>query len=97
MLPWFNQQPLYDTCDLSVPWVSLPNAGTLSRRPTEFRCPEITFADETSYLAVVGVQTAWPFEIATWYMDFTDGTSNTVMLVDLHNQVTPWTRPEDAL
>ncbi|MBL8813229.1 MAG: DUF1559 domain-containing protein [Planctomycetaceae bacterium] len=95
MLPWMDHQASYDTYDFALPWDNPANQTLLKSRPAEFACPEVTSTTNTSYLAILGAQTAWPFEMPSRYMNFTDGTSNTAMLVDLHGRATEWTRPED--
>lgn len=96
MLPWLDHQASFDAYDFASPWDSAPNQKLLTLRPAEFACPEISTTTDTSYLAILGAQTAWPFEMPSRYVNFKDGASNTVMLVDWHHLATEWTRPRDV-
>lgn len=96
MLPWLDHQASFDAYDFASPWDSASNQKLLTLRPAEFACPEISTTTDTSYLAILGAQTAWPFEMPSRYANFRDGTSNTVMLVDWHHPTTVWTRPYDV-
>ena len=99
ILPYLDQQALYDSFDLSQPWDAPPNIDLLDRMPAVFRCP--SHGDEedeggiTHYAGVTGENTifqgAEPVQIA----DVTDGTSNTIMVGEVAYAGIAWTAPVD--
>ena len=50
---------------------------------------------ETSYVAVVGPRTIWPDGKTTRMSDIIDGTSNTLLIVEVHNSGIHWMEPRD--
>jgi hypothetical protein len=49
----------------------------------------------TSYLAVVGPETAWPGARAVSMAKIKDGSSNTILVVESHNTGIHWMEPRD--
>lgn len=96
LLPCLEQQQLYDSYCRNEVWDSEENRQLLNLRPVEYHCPEVSAASQSSYMAVLGVQTAWPYETPSRIIDFTDGTGNTGMIADLHEFSTERTRPSDV-
>ncbi|MCA9069462.1 MAG: DUF1559 domain-containing protein, partial [Planctomycetaceae bacterium] len=98
LLPDLDRKKLYEEFDLSKPWDSPENLKLLSQMPECYGCPtEVDWREKpttTSYLAVVGEHTAWPFERSTQFSDFTDGTPNTILVMESRSQI-PWTAPQD--
>src|SRR6187402_1605824 len=68
----------------------------LGMRPGAYACPEVTDPARTSYQAAVGLRTAWPYDTGIRIKEITDGTSNTVMLLDIHDPDVEWTQPRDS-
>ena len=95
LLPWLNQQAVYSRYDFGQSWDAVSNREILSLRPTEYACPETLDPTRTSYQAAVGIQTAWPYDQAASFPDITDGSSNTIMLLDVHSPDVEWTNPRD--
>ncbi|MDA1230776.1 MAG: DUF1559 domain-containing protein [Planctomycetota bacterium] len=95
LLPWLDQEQLFDSYDRQSAWDTQANRLLLTQRPADYHCPEVTDPTYSSYQAVLGIQTAWPFDSPSRIIDFTDGTANTAMVVDLHEFATEWTRPAD--
>ncbi len=58
----------------------------LAMRPSAYACPELINPARTSYQAAVGLRTAWPYDTGIRIKDIADGTSNTVMLLDIHDR-----------
>jgi prepilin-type processing-associated H-X9-DG protein len=50
---------------------------------------------ETSYLAVVGPGTVWPGEKAVAMSQILDGTSSTLLVVEVHDSGISWLEPRD--
>jgi len=101
ILPYVEQKPLSDAWNFDEPWDS-PNNLSVSQTPLDlFLCP----SDEqstagpgspmTSYLAIVGPETMWPGSEARAFGDVSDGTSNTLLVVEVHNSGVHWAEPRD--
>ena len=84
ILPYVSQQYLYDQIRLDEPWDSEYNKQFHSQMQSSFCCPSIeTMAGMTTYSVIVGEET--PFGDPTakhTYGDISDGTSNTIFLVE---------------
>ncbi len=63
-----------------------------------YNCPaddSVTRYNGTSYLAVIGANTAWPGETARRQADFERGTSNLIFLVEAIDPHIHWMEPRD--
>ena len=102
LLPFLEQQPLYEQFKLDEPWNSTHNQQLISMMPSIYKSPNRTSEDfKTVYLAVVGDEqpgqkTAFSrTELAT-FARIIDGTSNTIMIVEADpDQAVTWTQPDD--
>jgi prepilin-type processing-associated H-X9-DG protein len=100
ILPYLEQKALYDEFHLDEPWDSPHNKALIPRMPAPYACPSgsRTLAREgkTSYLAPRGPATIFPGPQAVKLQDITDGTSNTILVVDAADALaTTWTKPDD--
>ncbi len=101
ILPYIEQQALYDRYDLNEPWDGPTNIKLQDEMPLAYWCsadpwPSVGRPTWTSYVAVTGSRTAWPASgrrLAD--IDDRDGTSNTVLVVEHNARQIPWTKPED--
>jgi hypothetical protein len=98
VLPYVEQDALYNEYRLTEPWDSEHNKKLLARMPQVFRSPaEPAGTTTSSYYVLVGATTMFPpTGEGVKLSEITDGTSNTVMLVEAKRDV-PWTRPDDIL
>lgn len=98
VLPYLDQQNLYNQFHLDEPWDSEHNKKLIARMPSTLRSPfSKAPAGRTTYLAPVGkamMFTGEPKGVAI--NEVTDGTSNTIFLVDADDDhAVIWTKPED--
>ncbi len=97
LLPYLEQAPLAKQFRLNEPWDSEHNRQLLAQMPAPFRNPAIADPMMTNYLAPRGEGTLWEGKSGRISMfDVTDGTSNTIMLVEANaDKAVPWTKPDD--
>ena len=97
MLPYLEGAALYEQFHLDEPWDSENNKKLVEKMPEVFNDPQIkTDPGMTVFQAVVGPGMAFEADKELKYSDFTDGTSNTIGLVEVAaNKAVPWTKPAD--
>ncbi len=103
ILPYIEQQDLYDAFHLDEPWDSDHNKKLIARMPATLRAPTskadpgktvyVGLRGEGGVLSVIKRGNALePMRLA----DIRDGTSNTIMLVEASDDAAvEWTRPDD--
>lgn len=99
ILPYVEQQALFDSIDFSKPWNDPANAGAYKKLPEVFQCPSVRDLEPgfTTYLAVVGEDCSLHPTRPRQLQEFKDGQSNTLMLVDVtRNMAVHWMSPTDA-
>jgi hypothetical protein len=95
LLPFLGQSNLHDQYREEEPWDSVNNRRVLAKMPAVFRHPsDDPRSTNASYFALVGPDTVFPGNQAVKIAEITDGTSNTLLVVE-SKQETPWTKPED--
>jgi hypothetical protein len=98
ILPFLEQQELYEKYDMSQPWDGPNNRKLAKYMPATYACPshprQSGQSNRTSYVAVVGDGTAWPHARTTEYYGFPDGLSHTIMVLEGDHDV-PWMEPRD--
>jgi prepilin-type processing-associated H-X9-DG protein len=100
ILPYLEQKALYAEFHKDEPWDSAHNKTLIARMPSVYHCPSgsPTPAKEgkTTYLTPRGPSTIFPGAHATEIRDITDGTSNTILVVDASDAAAvTWTKPDD--
>lgn len=100
LLPFLDQVELYKQFHLDEPWDSEHNKNLIAKMPDVYRSSknkELMQAGKTTYLAPVGEHmmfTGTPKTLT--FRDVTDGTSNTILLVDADDDhAVIWTKPDD--
>jgi hypothetical protein len=99
ILPYLEQYDLYQQFHLDEPWDSEHNKKLIPLMPAVYRCAGAKFKEkgQTTYLAPVGKSamfTGTPQQIGI--SDVTDGTSNTIFIVDAaDDRAVTWTKPDD--
>ncbi|MBI5757229.1 MAG: DUF1559 domain-containing protein [Planctomycetales bacterium] len=99
ILPYLDQAPLYNSFHLDEPWDSEHNKKLTAGVPLQYinpSAPKLTAEGKTVYLAPVGKGLAFEGSEGTRIGDFTDGTSNTILVVEAHaDKAVIWTKPDD--
>lgn len=100
LLPFLEEGPLWEEYRLDEPWNGPNNSKLLNRRPDVFACHSIDAnplvpQTDTTYVTVVGPETAWPGTSSIQLADVTDGTWNTVFVVEVRDAGIPWLAPDD--
>ena len=94
ILPFIEQQALYNQYDFSQPWDSPTNIKLLDQMPDCFRCPHCQKNNRTFYKLVVGPGTLFDGGERT-INRISDGTSNTIAIIEDGQNPVEWTRPSD--
>jgi len=96
ILPFIEQDNLYQQFKLDEPWDSANNKKLLEKMPKVYAIPGKTKegGSDTFYRVFVGKGAAFDWITGTKINSITDGTSNTIMCVTAATAV-PWTKPDE--
>jgi len=82
---------------MNEPWNSPANSQLLSRMPKVYGCPSSPpELGVTHYAVPVGPRTMFPPERGVAVREITDGTSNTIMVLETHGSNLNWMAPVDV-
>jgi hypothetical protein len=99
LLPYLEQGALYKEFHLDEPWDSEHNKKLIARMPKIYAGEDaaLAAAGKTTYLAPLGDQTMFPIgPKGLKISDVTDGTSNTIFIVQSKDEnPVIWTKPDD--
>jgi prepilin-type processing-associated H-X9-DG protein len=101
ILPFLDScQDLYNEFHLDEPWDGPHNLALIPRMPKVYACPSESRKSagegKTTYLVPRGPATIFPGARAVPIQEVTDGTSNTILIVDASDEAAvPWTKPDD--
>lgn len=97
ILPFLEEQALYDQFHLDEPWDSEHNKQLIDKMPSVFRSPPSTSSPgETNYLLPVGPGTMFAGQEPLTIRNIKDGTSKTLLLVEVNDdEAVTWTKPAD--
>ncbi len=98
ILPYIDEQGLFDQFHLNEPWDSPHNLGLAALIPEVYRCPSepAGFGSGSCYAAISGPGTIFPGDRAVKVVDITDGTANTAMIGEVKGANGIWTQPADV-
>lgn len=97
LLPFLDQEILYETIDLTKAWDDPVNQEASNTSLTVYQCPS-AFLDSpvTTYLALTGEEFAFDGTSSRMLSDSSDGTSKTVMILEVETaKAVHWMSPED--
>ena len=101
LLPYLGEQKLYEQFHLDEPWDSEHNRQLIAQMPESYADPDVGLrklaeAGKTTFVAPVGSETIFPGEMEMTFKDVTDGTSSTIMFVEVEpERAVIWTKPDD--
>jgi hypothetical protein len=103
ILPFVEELKLYQEFRLDQPWDSPHNKKLIAKMPDVYKSRSFDIplqatikAGRTTFLAPVGEGTAFGGAASATFGKFRDGTSNTVVLVEVKpERAVPWTAPDD--
>jgi len=94
ILPFLEEGYIHDQYDFNEPWDSPANFGLASYQPQIYTCPSDEGAT-CSYFAINVPDSVFDGAKGTRIRDITDGTSNTIMIVEVTGSNAHWMEPAD--
>ena len=97
ILPYLEQEALYKQFKLDEPWDSEHNKKLIELMPPTFADPAVQLKPGmTTYVVPIGEGTVFGGKKEPRFQDILDGTSNTIMIVNVTpDRAVVWTKPED--
>jgi hypothetical protein len=100
ILPYLEEQDLYNAFRLDKPWYHPDNLVLQTRMPSVYRCPSSEGASSdldvtTAYVAILGERTAWPRSATRSIGQITDGPSKTLALLESEQHRVHWMSTAD--
>ena len=94
-----KENPLNGRYDLKVPWNHAKNASLINDDTTGnfWWCPsgDGRATKMTNYVAVVGVETAWPGDRGLKRSEITDDPASTILVLEVADSRIHWMEPKD--
>jgi serine/threonine protein kinase len=99
LLPYLEQQNLYQSLDLTQAWDSPRNRRLTGMPLPVFMDPSDPVSElvpRTNYRFVTGAGTMFEGDKSVRLMNITDGTSHTIAMVEMQSGGVQWAQPDDA-
>lgn len=97
ILPYIEEQELYEAFHLDEPWDSEHNRSLIPRMPEVYRVPlsrHQSSDGRANYVVPGGESTMFPPQGEITFRDITDGISNTIMVAEVDDEHAEiWTKP----
>lgn len=94
LLPYYGESALYEQFHLDEPWDSDHNKTLIENMPKIYECEGVEKPGHTSYHVFTGEGTPFGNEEPIGIANITDGTSNTIMVVQAGpDKADIWTKP----
>ena len=102
LLPFIGEEQLYRLFHLDEPWDSEHNKTLINQVPYDYRPGETLVQrkkeSRTRFVVPTGPGMAFEGKDVLKISDFTDGTSNTIMVVEVAaSEAVIWTKPDDLI
>jgi prepilin-type processing-associated H-X9-DG protein len=99
ILPFLEQSYIYDQYDFDEPWNSPNNLAVTNQAVPVYVCPSNPAGSpgstETNYMVITGPNTVFDGGKACKIREILDGTSNTLMVVEVSGTQVNWAEPKD--
>ena len=101
ILPFIEQQALHQRYNFNEPWDSPGNLAVTNTVIPAYSCPSCpssagsSSSTETNYMVIAGPGTVFDGAKAASFRDITDGTSNTILAVEVIGSGVNWAEPVD--
>jgi len=101
LLPQLEQQALRDEYHDDQPWNGPNNLKIAKTELPVLRCPAASQPSgdsetfKTSYVLITGPGTVFPGDMTVTFQDIQDGSSNTIIMLEINDSDIAWTEPRD--
>lgn len=97
ILPFLENSTIAARYRFDEPWNGPHNRQLHDEKLLAYQCPSSSNDPKSAsnYLAVVGKDTAWPDTDSFQLTDFTDGTAQTILIVEVADSDVIWCEPRD--
>lgn len=101
ILPWIGQEDLYNKFHLNEAWDSPHNRALIEKMPDVYmdlgaKAAQTNHEGKTTVQVPVGPQTIFDKKEGTRFSEIKDGTSRTILLVEVEpSKAVVWTKPDD--
>jgi prepilin-type processing-associated H-X9-DG protein len=99
ILPFMEQSGIYERYNFDEPWNSPNNLAVTNQAVPGYSCPstpgDTLGSTETNYMVITGPSTVFDGDKACKFRDILDGTSNTLLVVEVSGTGVNWAEPKD--